>query len=39
MHYRDGDYLYAAESLQRRIIRFAIKHDGSLGEREVVGPR
>ncbi len=34
----DGDYLYAAESLQRRIIRFAISADGSLGQREVVGP-
>jgi gluconolactonase len=34
----DGDYLYAAESLQRRIVRFAIRDDSSLGEREVVGP-
>ncbi|HEU4362278.1 MAG TPA: SMP-30/gluconolactonase/LRE family protein [Mycobacterium sp.] len=33
-----GDYLYAAESLQRRILRFPIEADGSLGEREVVGP-
>lgn len=34
----DGRYLYAAESLRRRIVRFAINQDGSLGEREVVGP-
>jgi gluconolactonase len=34
----DGRYLYAAESLQRRIVRFAIKPDGSLGDHEVVGP-
>jgi gluconolactonase len=34
----DGGYLYAAESLQRRIVRLAIRADGSLGEREIVGP-
>jgi gluconolactonase len=34
----DGRYLYAAESLQRRIVRFAITADGSLGDREIVGP-
>ncbi|MDB5576380.1 MAG: Sugar lactone lactonase YvrE [Bradyrhizobium sp.] len=34
----DGDYLYAAESLGCRIVRFRIRTDGSLGERETVGP-
>jgi sugar lactone lactonase YvrE len=34
----NGDYLYAAESLRRRIIRFPIHSDGSLGDKETVGP-
>lgn len=34
----DRRYLYAAESLGRRILRFPIREDGSLGDREVVGP-
>jgi sugar lactone lactonase YvrE len=34
----DGRYLYAAETLGRRIVRFPIKLNGSLGERELVGP-
>jgi sugar lactone lactonase YvrE len=33
-----GQFLYAAESLGRRIVRFAILQDGSLGPRESVGP-
>jgi sugar lactone lactonase YvrE len=31
-------YLYAAETMASRIIRFPVREDGSLGEREVVGP-
>lgn len=34
----DGHYLYAAESLGCRIVRFCINPNGSLGEKEVVGP-
>lgn len=34
----DGQYLYAAETLGCRIVRFPIRHDGSLGQREIVGP-
>jgi sugar lactone lactonase YvrE len=34
----DRRYLYAAESLARRIVRFPIQEDGSLGPRELVGP-
>lgn len=34
----DGRYLYAAETLGRRVVRFPIRSDGSLGERETVGP-
>ena len=33
-----GSFLYAAESLRSRIIRFPVRPDGSLGEREVYGP-
>ena len=35
----DGRYLYAVESLGRRLVRFAVSADASLGERETVGPR
>lgn len=34
----DGRHLYAAETLGCRIVRFPIRSDGSLGERETVGP-
>ncbi len=34
----DGRYLYAAETMGCRIVRFAIRPDGSLGQRETVGP-
>jgi gluconolactonase len=34
----DGQFLYAAESRRCRIVRFPIHADGSLGDREVVGP-
>jgi gluconolactonase len=33
----DGLYLYAVETLGRRIVRFPIRSDGSLGKRELVG--
>jgi sugar lactone lactonase YvrE len=32
------EYLYAAETMKNRIIRFRVTQDGSLGEREIVGP-
>jgi sugar lactone lactonase YvrE len=35
----DGRYLYAAETLGCRIVRFPIRSDGSLGQREIVGPK
>lgn len=35
----DGRWLYAVESLGRRIVRFPIRADGSLGARETVGPQ
>ena len=35
---RDERQLYAVESLARRIVRFALRPDGSLGPRETVGP-
>ena len=35
----DGRYLYAAETLGCRVVRFPIRSDGSLGERETVGPK
>lgn len=31
-------YLYAAETVAARILRFPVNEDGSLGEREVFGP-
>jgi len=34
----DGRYLYAAETLGCRVVRFAMRSDGSLGQREIVGP-
>jgi len=34
----DGRHLYAVETLGGRIVRFPIRGDGSLGERERVGP-
>jgi len=34
----NGCYLYAVETLGCRIVRFRIRADGSLGERESVGP-
>ncbi len=34
----DGRYLYAAETLGRRIARFPIKADNSLGPKEAFGP-
>ncbi len=34
----DGRHLYAAETLGCRIVRFALRPDGSLGNKETVGP-
>jgi sugar lactone lactonase YvrE len=34
----DGRHLYAVETLGGRIVRFPIRPDGSLGEKEGVGP-
>jgi len=34
----DGRYLYAAETMACRLVRFAIRPDGSLGNKEIVGP-
>ena len=34
----DGGYLYAVETLGCRIVRFRIRPDGSLGDKERVGP-
>ncbi|RME50309.1 MAG: SMP-30/gluconolactonase/LRE family protein [Caldilineae bacterium] len=34
----DEKYLYAAETMAGRMLRFPVNEDGSLGEREVVGP-
>jgi gluconolactonase len=31
-------FLYVAETMMRRILRFAIRKDGSLGESEIYGP-
>lgn len=33
-----GEHLYAVETLRSRVVRFPIRPDGSLGEREVYGP-
>lgn len=35
----DGRHLYAAETLGCRITRFPIRSDGSLGDKEIVGPQ
>jgi sugar lactone lactonase YvrE len=32
------EYLYAAETLGRHMLRFRVQPDGSLGEREIFGP-
>ncbi len=34
----EGRFLYAVETLKGRIIRFPVRPDGSLGDREVFGP-
>lgn len=34
----DGLYLYAVETMGCRIIRFPIRRDGTLGDKELVGP-
>lgn len=34
----DESYLYAAETLGKRMVRMPVHADGSLGEREAVGP-
>jgi gluconolactonase len=34
----DERYLYVAETMKARILRFPVRADGSLGEREVFGP-
>lgn len=34
----DGRHLYAVETMACRIIRFPIRPDGSLGNKEIVGP-
>ncbi|MEJ0026869.1 MAG: SMP-30/gluconolactonase/LRE family protein [Rhizomicrobium sp.] len=34
----DGRHLYAAETLGCRIARFPIRSDGTLGDKEIVGP-
>ena len=34
----DETYLYVAETMKARILRFPVRSDGSLGEREVFGP-
>lgn len=34
----DGRYLYVAETRGRRVVRFPIKEDNSLGAKEVFGP-
>jgi sugar lactone lactonase YvrE len=31
-------YVYVAETMKRRILRFSIHQDGSLGEKEIYGP-
>ena len=32
-------YLYVSETMKGRILRFSVNNDGSLGEKEVFGPR
>ncbi len=34
----DEKYLYVAETMQSRMLRFPVNEDGSLGEKEVFGP-
>jgi sugar lactone lactonase YvrE len=34
----DGRHLYVVETFGGRIVRFALRRDGSLGEKETVGP-
>lgn len=34
----DGQHLYAVETLGCRIVRFPLRRDGTLGDRETVGP-
>ena len=34
----DGQFLYAAETMGCRVVRFPIRRDGSLGQKERVGP-
>lgn len=34
----DGRHLYAVETLYARLVRFAIRSDGTLGPKETVGP-
>jgi gluconolactonase len=34
----DEQYLYVAETMKARILRFPVRTDGSLGDREVFGP-
>jgi sugar lactone lactonase YvrE len=34
----DGQFLYAAETMGCRVVRFPIRRDGSLGPKEPVGP-
>jgi sugar lactone lactonase YvrE len=34
----DGRFLYAVETFGRRVVRFAIRRDGSLGDKETFGP-
>lgn len=34
----DGQFLYAAETMGCRVVRFPIRRDGSLGQKESVGP-
>jgi len=34
----DGRFLFAAETMGMRMVRFPIRSDGSLGEKETVGP-
>jgi gluconolactonase len=34
----NGQHLYAVETFGSRVVRFAIRRDGSLGEKETVGP-
>ena len=35
---REGKYLYAVETMSRHMLRFPLKEDGTLGDREIYGP-